>query len=303
MAYNRYQSNNYQRPSFFGGFSFFPPVIKTLLISNIGVFLAILFLGNFHLGDYSLYLLLHEWFALLPLGQGFEVWQLFTYMFMHAGFSHLFFNMLALWMFGMELENTWGSRKFLTYYLVCGLGAGLANLLIAPLFTTVGPTIGASGAIYGVLLAFGLIFPDRLIFIYFFVPLKAKYFVILYMVIEFVSVSNTDGIAHFAHLGGAIVGLIYLLADGFRFSWPQSQRTSRTTNLFSGWTAPRRSTREYENVSEAQVYDIKDYQRKEEAQVTQQRIDEILDKISKAGYQSLSDEEKKMLFEASKKLN
>jgi membrane associated rhomboid family serine protease len=237
----------------------------------------------------------------MPLGQGFELWQLFTYLFMHAGLSHLFFNMLALWMFGMELENTWGSRKFFTYYLVCGIGAGLSNILIAPLFTTVGPTIGASGAIYGVLLAFGLMFPDRLIFVYFFVPLKAKYFVVLYMVIEFVSVSSTDGIAHFAHIGGAVVGLIYLLADGFRFSMPQSPR--RPTNPFSGWSAPRRSPGEYENVTEAQVYDIKDYQRKEEAQVTQQRIDEILDKISKAGYQSLSDEEKKMLFEASKKLN
>ena len=260
-----------------------------------------LFLGNFHVGDSSLNLVIDQWFALLPLGQGFEIWQLFTYLFMHGGFSHLFFNMLALWMFGMELENTWGSRKFLTYYLVCGVGAGLCNLLVAPLFTAVGPTIGASGAIYGVLLAFGLMFPDRLIFVYFFVPLKAKYFVILYMVIEFVSVGSTDGVAHFAHLGGAIVGFIYLLADGFRFSWPQS--SSRTRNVFSGWTAPRSPANDYQNVTEAQVYDIKDYQRKEEAQVTQQHIDEILDKISKAGYQSLSDEEKKTLFEASKKLN
>ncbi len=301
MAYNRNQYNNYHRPSFFGGFSFFPPVIKALLLSNVGVFLGMLFLGNFHIGDYSLALVLDEWFALLPLGHGFQVWQLFTYLFMHAGLSHLFFNMLALWMFGMELENTWGSRKFLTYYLVCGVGAGLSNLLVAPLFTSVGPTIGASGAIYGVLLAFGLMFPDRLIFIYFFIPLKAKYFVVLYMVIEFVSVGSTDGIAHFAHLGGAVVGFIYLLADGFRFSLPQS--SSRSRNVFNGWTAPRRSNDSYENVTEAQVYDIKDYQRKEEAQVTQQRIDDILDKISKAGYQSLSEEEKKMLFEASKKLN
>ena len=301
MAYNRNQNNNYYRPSFFGGFSFFPPVIKALLLSNIGVFLGILFLGNFRLGDYSLSLVMNGWFALFPLGQGFQVWQLFTYLFMHAGFSHLFFNMLALWMFGMELENTWGSRKFLTYYLVCGVGAGLANLLIAPLFTSVGPTIGASGAIYGVLLAFGLMFPDRLIFIYFFIPLKAKYFVVLYMVIEFVSVGSTDGIAHFAHLGGAVVGFIYLLADGFRFSKPMS--SGRPRNVFSGWTGPRRSNENYENVTEAQVYDIKDYQQKEEAQVTQQRIDDILDKISKAGYQSLSEEEKKMLFEASKKLN
>ncbi|HTR82559.1 MAG TPA: rhomboid family intramembrane serine protease [Bacteroidota bacterium] len=302
MAYNRNQYGNYYRPNFFGGFSFFPPVIKALLISNTGVWLLILFLGNFRVGDYSLSLLITEWCALMPLGQGFEIWQLFTYLFMHGGFTHLFFNMFALWMFGMELENTWGSRKFLTYYLICGVGAGLSNILIAPLFTTIGPTIGASGAIYGVLLAYGLLFPDRLIFIYFFVPLKAKYFVILYMIIEFVSVGSTDGIAHFAHLGGAVVGLIYLLADGFRFSLPQ--RTQRTpTNIFGNWNAPRRSNSNYENVSEAQVYDIKEYQRKEEAQVTQQRIDEILDKISKAGYQSLSDDEKKMLFEASKKLN
>ncbi|MGA9408432.1 MAG: rhomboid family intramembrane serine protease [Bacteroidota bacterium] len=300
MAYNRNQYN-YYRPSFFGGFSFFPPVIKTLLLSNTGVFLVMLFLGNFRVGDYSLSLVMNEWFALFPLGQGFQVWQLFTYLFMHAGLSHLFFNMLALWMFGMELENTWGSRKFLTYYLICGVGAGLSNILIGPLFTSVGPTIGASGAIYGVLLAYGLLFPDRLIFIYFFIPLKAKYFVVLYMVIEFVSVSNTDGIAHFAHLGGAVVGFIYLLADGFRFS--RSQSSVRSRNVFSGWTAPRRPNDSYENVTEAQVYDIKENQRKEEAQVIQQRIDDILDKISKAGYQSLSDEEKKMLFEASKKLN
>ena len=299
MAYNR--PGSYFRPSFFGGFQFFPPVIKSLLIANAAVFLGMMFLGNFRIGDFLFEQFFFRTFALWPLGSGFGFWQLFSYMFMHASFTHILFNMLALWMFGMELENTWGSRKFLTYYLICGLGAGLSNLLVAPLFTSVGPTVGASGAIYGVLLAFGLIFPDRLIFVYFFVPLKAKYFVILYMVIEFISVSSNDGIAHFAHLGGAIVGFIYLLSDGFHFSRLQS--SPRTKNVFSSWTAPRRSRNEYENVSEAQVYDIKDHQRKEEMQVTQQRIDEILDKISKAGYQSLTDDEKKMLFDASKKLN
>jgi hypothetical protein len=114
-------------------------------------------------------------------------------------------------------------------------------------------------------------------------------------------VSSNDGIAHFAHLGGALVGFIYLLSDGFHFSRLES--SGRTRNVFSGWTAPRRPRVDYEDVSEAQVYDIKEHQRKEEAQVTQQHIDEILDKISKAGYQSLTDDEKKMLFEASKKLN
>ncbi|MEI6053515.1 MAG: rhomboid family intramembrane serine protease, partial [Opitutaceae bacterium] len=125
MAYNN--SGNYYRPSPIGGFSFFPPVIKALLISNAAVFLGMMFLGNFH-----------HYFALLPIGAGFLPWQLFTYMFIHAGFTHLLFNMLALWMFGMELENTMGSRKFLLFYILCGLGGGLVNLLVAPLFTAVG---------------------------------------------------------------------------------------------------------------------------------------------------------------------
>ena len=185
MAYNRY-GNSY-RPSPFGGFQFFPPVIKALMVSNVAVFLGMMFLSNFHIGDFPLEELFYRGFALMPLGHGFAIWQLFTYMFMHAGFTHLLFNMLALWMFGMELENTWGSRKFFIFYLLCGLGGGLANLLIAPLFASVGPTVGASGAIYGVLIAFGMMFPDRLIYIYFLLPIKAKYFVLIYMALEIFS--------------------------------------------------------------------------------------------------------------------
>ena len=232
MAFNRSNfSNNFSRPSPFGGFSFFPPVIKALMIANIAVFLGIMFLGSFHVGDFSIGGLLEELFALQPLGRGFLIWQVFSYMFMHAGFSHLFFNMFALWMFGMELENVWGSRKFLTYYLICGVGAGIANLLLAPLFSEAGPTIGASGAIYGVLLAFGMLFPDRLIFIYFFVPLKAKYFVALYMIIEFVTVGigGSDGVAHFAHLGGAFVGFVYLMMQGHSTSFFQPKEDWQST--------------------------------------------------------------------------
>ncbi len=303
MRFKRPQYNTYYRPSFFGGFSFFPPVIKTLLITNVGIWLGTMFLGGFHLGDFSLGDVINRLFALFPLGEGFYFWQLFTYMFLHANFSHIFFNMLALWMFGMELENVWGSKKFLTYYLICGVGAGLSNLLIAPLFTTTGPTIGASGAIYGVLLAYGILFPDRLIFIYFLIPIKAKYFVILYMIIEFVSVGSMDGIAHFAHLGGAFVGFLYLVADGHNFF----QRRNSGRETLGGWTAssqPQRQSIEYDNVSDAKVYDIHDYNaQKKEAGITQKQIDDILDKISRGGYQSLSDDEKKVLFEASKKLN
>ncbi|MGE5314054.1 MAG: rhomboid family intramembrane serine protease [Acidobacteriota bacterium] len=300
MAYNN--SGNYYRPSPIGGFSFFPPVIKALLIANVAVFLGMWFLGNFHIGDYYLGEFFYRYFALLPLGTGFMPWQLFTYMFIHAGFTHLLFNMLALWMFGMELENTMGSRRFLLFYILCGLGGGLANLLIAPLFTSVGPTVGASGAIYGVLLAFGMMFPDRLIFIYFFIPIKAKYFVILYMALEFISVGSMDGVAHFAHLGGALVGFIFLLADGYSFG--TSFRRPRPAVFSSPFSRRSSSSSErYTNVSDAQVYDIREHQASSEETELQKRIDEILDKISKGGYQSLTDEEKRLLFEASKKLN
>jgi membrane associated rhomboid family serine protease len=301
MAYNN--SGNYYRPSPIGGFSFFPPVIKALLISNAAVFLGMWFLGNFHVGDDFLGAYFYEYFALQPIGKGFLPWQLFTYMFIHAGFMHIFFNMLALWMFGMQLENTMGSRKFLLFYLLCGIGGGLTNLLVAPLFTAVGPTVGASGAIYCVLLAFGMLFPDQLIFIYFFIPLKAKYFVIIYMAIEIFSVSSSDGVAHFAHLGGALVGFLFLLSDGYQLG--ASFRRPRSNVFNSPFTrrSSSSSSDSFTNVSDAHVYDIRDHQASGEAIELQKRIDEILDKINKGGYQSLTEEEKRLLFEASKKLN
>jgi membrane associated rhomboid family serine protease len=297
MANNRY--GNYYRPSLFGGFQFFPPVIKMLLISNAAVFLGMMFLGNFRLGDFSFEQFFYHAFALWPLGSGFAVWQLFTYMFMHASFTHILFNMLALWMFGMELEQVLGSRKFLIYYLLCGFGGGLANLIVAPLFTSVGPTVGASGAIYGVLLAFGMMFPERPIYIYFLLPIKAKYFVVLYMAFEIFSVGSMDGVAHFAHLGGALVGFLYLISDGYSFGSTFSKH--RIDHIFSNFGQSPKRQDDYGEVSDAKVYDINDYQN--EVQKQQKQIDEILDKISKNGYQSLSDEEKRILFEASKKMH
>jgi membrane associated rhomboid family serine protease len=299
MSYYRYSNASYYRPSFFGGFQFFPPVIKYLLISNVAVFLFASLFGDVTLGGFPMSRLISQVFFLYPLGGGFQIWQLFTYMFMHGGFMHILFNMFALWMFGMELENTWGSKKFLTYYLACGLGAGVSNLLFGPLFGAAGPTIGASGAIYGVLIAFGMMFPTRPIFIYFLLPIQAKYFVTFYILLEmYAGITGTmDGIAHFAHLGGAAVGLVYMLIDQRRL--PLERFWSRTREQF----APRERVNEYsyqkKNVSDADYYDV----RGEEEQVSQQQIDEILDKISQHGYQSLSEKEKKILFEASKKLN
>jgi len=138
------------------------------------------------------------------------LWQLVTYMFLHGSFMHILFNMFALWMFGSELENLWGTARFVKYYFFTGIGAGISTVLVTPNAFT--PTIGASGAIYGLLLAYGMTFPDRQILLYFLFPIKAKYFVILFGVLElFASVtSQGSGIAHVAHLGGLVFGWVYL---------------------------------------------------------------------------------------------
>ncbi|MBI5215876.1 MAG: rhomboid family intramembrane serine protease [Ignavibacteriae bacterium] len=299
MSYYRYTSSSYHRPSFFGGFSFFPPVIKALLISNVALFLLVNFFGMFQIGGVPLQYFLNYVFALFPLGYGFEVWQLFTYMFMHGGFMHLFMNMFALWMFGMELENVWGSKKFLIYYLTCGLGAAFVHLLISPLFGVSGPTVGASGAVYGVLLAYGMLFPDRPIFLYFLLPIRARYFVILYILFELISgVTGTqDGIAHFAHLGGALVGFIYLLVDQHRLGLPSMFK--KKPMFYAQPQYRYTATRPQEEVGEATYEDIQSDDKTE----TQSRLDEILDKINQSGYQSLTEEEKRFLFEESKRLN
>lgn len=302
-------SGMYYRPTLWGGFKFFPPVIKGLLISNVAIWLLVdYFLDPFTIagvkvggvdGIVSYYL------ALWPFNVNFFPWQVLTYMFMHGGFAHLFFNMLALWMFGMELENTWGSKKFLIFYLVCGLGAAIANMVVAPLVGQGGPTVGASGAVFGVLVAFGMLFPDRPIYIYFLLPVRAKYFVAVYMAVEMFHgvTGTTDGIAHFAHLGGAAVGLVYVLMD--RGIIPAR---SWFRGLGGGGKDPFRNVgrfnRPYEEVHEAKFHDIKTGQQRTGGKfTTQEEIDAILDKISAGGYQSLTEEEKRILFEASKKLN
>ena len=309
--------SNYYRPSMFGGFSFFPPVIKMILLTNAAVFVLVTFFGSFRLLDMPLEGVLSRYLGLMPLGYGFYPWQLITYQFMHANFWHLFFNMFfGLWMFGMEVEHMWGSRKFLTFYLICGVVAGLAQLILSPILDpasqyiihpmtgeVVGgiPTVGASGAVYGVLLAFGMLFPDRYIFLYFLVPVKAKYFVAGLIVLGVVSVGDSSTVAHFAHLGGALAGYLYILYD--RKQLPFQNVIDRVRWWFNAQQFGKGSAAHHDSV-EAKVFDIHGgKEKKEEERTTQQQIDSILDKIGHGGYQSLTEEEKKILFEASKKLN
>lgn len=301
MSYN----DRYYRPSLFGGFSFFPPVIKYLMIINGIVYLLQIFLGQFYFTDVSgtlhtLESYMVKYFALMPIGKGFRIWQIITFQFMHGSFSHILFNMLYLWMFGTELENVWGSRKFLVYYLTCGIGAGLTQLFLSPIFEgEVYPTAGASGGIYGLLIAYAVLFPRRPIYLYFFIPIPAMYLIGFMILIELFSVGNHSLIAHLAHIGGAFVGLLYILIERkFNFSldgliddliYRRKMKFYRSTNS------------RYKDVEFYEVEEKADEQRRID-EVDQEEIDRILDKISKYGYQSLTDEEKRILFEASKKL-
>jgi membrane associated rhomboid family serine protease len=255
----------------------------------------------------SLQYFIYRYFALLPFGDGFLPWQLITYQFMHGGFWHLFFNMFfGLWMFGMEIEHMWGGKKFLVFYLMCGVVAGLVQLMLSPLFEPSSsefiqlgpvPVVGASGAVYGVLVAFGMLFPDRYIFLYFLVPVKVKYFVMVLIAIGVVSVGDPTNVAHLAHLGGALAGYVYLLYDMRR--GPMSGLLSRIRWWWNSLTVKDRKPPE-DIAPKAKVFDIRG-DKEEESE--QRRVDAILDKISQGGYQSLTEEEKKILFEASRKLN
>jgi membrane associated rhomboid family serine protease len=268
------------------------------------------------------------------LASHFYFYQIFTYMFMHGSFSHLFFNMFAVWMFGRIMEQTMGSKRFLLYYLTCGLGAGLMQELVqygnywiegmaqydmaniggvqVPMdeFLNRWTTVGASGAVYGILLSFGMTFPNERMFIFPLpVPIKAKYFVVGYAVIELMAAFGRpgDGVAHFAHLGGMLVGLLLLLywrngggrngrghnnyydrdyydrggRDGFSFrQWFSKKFTKKNPDIKVTWGG------KYEK-------DFAYRQRKKEEEA---ELDRILDKVKKSGYANLMEEEKRKLF-------
>lgn len=248
------------------GHSGTPKGVKGLIAVNVALFF-LLFAG------FNLIPL----FGLTPLlvKKGF-LWQFVTYLFLHSGFFHILFNMFTLWMFGKEIEREWGTGEFIKYYFLTGIGAGLFTFVLS-INSTI-PTIGASGAIFGILMAYALMFPDNLIYVYFLFPIKAKYLVIFFAIIELVASFRytPDGIGHFAHLGGMVVGYIYLKSD---------LKILRLSKFFKEIKYKRK---------------LKEINRKrEQTQELMQRVDQILDKINQVGYDNLSKEEKKLLEKAS----
>lgn len=300
------------------GFKVLPTVVKHLLIINVLMYLAAITLTRFNI-DLTEYLGLHFFKA-----SHFQPYQLITYMFMHANFGHLFFNMFALWMFGNTLENIWGSKRFLLFYLVCGIGAGLCQELVQYIqystslanYATVNMgghivtmdaylnmmnTVGASGAIYGLLLAFGMMFPNSLIYFYFLIPIKAKWFIIGYAVIELVSgLTGVDNVAHFAHLGGMLFGLLLILY------WQKNPAGSNKNfrkwkDIFQSWKQKSRMKyTPYEEIHEEPRVPRSDEEYNYQKAQKERDIDAILDKVAKNGYDSLTPEEKEFLFKNSK---
>ena len=313
-----------------------PVVTKNLLIINILVFIATYVVRGMNI-DLNDILGLHFFLA-----SDFRIWQFFTYMFMHSGFTHILLNMFMVWMFGSVIEHVWGPRKFLFYYIVCGVGAGLcqelaqygtylveglANFESVKIGTTVLPmdvylnmmnTVGASGAIYGVLLAFGMLFPEERMFIIPIpIPIKAKWIVMGSIVVELFSAIGTsnDGVAHLAHLGGMLFGFILIrywkkqpysgygdfgmnrghqFFDRMKNTW--EQRGGRDTrNSTNGNSESWSNTSQSNNANNRSDWDY-NAQKKQQ----QEEVDRILDKIRKSGYDSLTKDEKQKLFDSSK---
>ncbi len=301
-----------------------PPVTKNLIIINL-----LFFLGTFVASQYGMDL--SDWLGLhFFLASDFRLYQLFTYMFMHAGIEHIAFNMFAVWMFGRLMESVWGPRRFLLYYVVCGLGAGLiqegaqyATYLIKGLgdykmehlgggvgipmetFLNRWTTVGASGAVYGILLAFGMTFPEERLFIFPLpIPIRAKFFVIGYAVIELLSAlgRSNDGVAHFAHLGGMLFGLLLILrwrgprgGSGFGGGMRRDGR-SRFSDFFKRFTSRRTHMKVYMGGKHKDDLDYKARQREKA-----EEVDRILQKVKRSGYESLTSDEKKKLFDASQR--
>jgi membrane associated rhomboid family serine protease len=222
-----------------------------------------------------------DWFMLFGLvpalvWKGY-VWQMVTYMFLHGSFLHIFLNMFVLWMFGGQLEREWGANKFLRYFFITGIGAALCTVIVNP--GSIIPTIGASGAIYGLLLAYGLTYPNSIIYLYFLLPIKAKYFVIFFGIIEFIATISPSGdmVAHLAHLGGMLFGFIYL-------------KRGVVVAYFA---------RKVKN--QMHIRRMKQQKKKyEEEQKIRAEVDELLDKINRLGIENLTKGEKKRLDEASR---
>jgi membrane associated rhomboid family serine protease len=203
------------------------PAVRTLLLVTSGIFVLTYFPAR--LAGWALP---YYWLGLQPytVTHNFYIWQLATYLFLHAGFFHIIFNMFVLWQFGPDLENLWGSQQFVFFYFFTGVGAGLIDVLAGPNSATL--TIGCSGALFGIMIAWALLFPDRLIYLYMLIPIKAKWFVLIIGTIEFINELSApgSGISHVAHLGGLLFGYLYIRGFGL---------PSRFQNRYDEWRRAR----------------------------------------------------------------
>lgn len=297
-----------------------PSMTKNLLIVNFLAFVATWVLELRGI-DLTSLLGLHFFMA-----SDFHIYQFVTYMFLHGGLTHIFFNMFALWMFGSVIERVWGPKKFLFYYIVCGIGAGVAQEVVqyatymyedmgayqyvnvngvqvtTDAYINLWTTIGASGAVYAILLAFGMIFPnERLFIIPFPFPIKAKWLIVGYIAIELFSAMSGpgDGVAHMAHLGGMLFG--FLLIRYWQKHPDSSQRFGRSKGqeffdqLKQKYEARQGTRMKAEHTADPRRESDEEYNARKRQ--NQEEVDAILDKIRKSGYDSLTKEEKKKLFE------
>ena len=312
-----------------------PTITKNLLIINILMF-AGRYVASLYGVDLDNLLGLHFFLA-----SDFRWYQFFTYMFMHGGLEHLLFNMFAVWMFGRIVEHTMGPKRFLFYYLTCGLGAGLMQECVQYIsflsqglsayeqvslggatlemseFLNRWTTVGASGAVYGILLAFGMTFPEERIFIFPLpVPIRAKYFVCGYAVVELMSalVRSNDGVAHFAHLGGMLFGLLLILywrrhgdgrggsrgSGGYGY-YDRGYGDSSGTGGWRRWFSALHRRRQSHSAPAARGKHAQDMDYRRQQKEREEEINRILDKVKRNGYNGLTDEEKQRLFDFSRK--
>jgi membrane associated rhomboid family serine protease len=239
-----------------------PPFLGTGVGRLIVATVAVFFLQN-------LVPAINLWLALTPrlAVEHLYAWQVVTYMFLHGGFWHLFFNLLVLYFIGNMIESVWGARRLIRYYLACGIGGGLLHML----FQYDASVVGASGAIFGLYLAAAMLFPDSYVYLYFLVPVKVKYFVIGLAVLQLANgIAGPSGVAYFAHMGGMLAGLLFFRRD-----------IARRLGFAAG---PRRKWKSY--LAERRRSD-------DEGRVD--NIDSILDKISAKGYENLTPTEKRIL--------
>ena len=283
-------------------FRYLPKVLQILLIANAAVF-VVAFLGrgievNLGAGYGSLTDYISYFGAFMPRVP-LELWRYVTYMFIHVDFMHFFFNMLMLWMFGSEVAEWMGTRHFASMYFFCGIFAALFSFGMCLLGLTNNPIIGASGALMGIFVAYYKFFPDRMILMFFIIPMRIKHAMWVMIALDIFFANSGDMIAHFAHLGGVVAGFIYMalyqnspnnsLLSGL------SRLFSRKTENYNGRSSSRRS--DENDASEPEVLEGEVFYVDE-----QKRMDEILKKVEREGIQSLTESEREFLLRAGDKL-